>query len=355
MKGDYKNESAVVFELGDERNLWELLDSPESRTNFLHIRHPEQSQVDENLTQISRRFSPARQLLLGLTARGFYTYSSRNFETRMVLERRIPTLWQPLVSGEFLQSSLGVIYSLTQAVVESETPKLLVLLCPMHASMYSSSLYRYFPQNFKSIQKYIAPDTAVLRIADLGGVVGSFYVDTTTHPENVDRIQALVGLSIRDLNVKAENVVFYGGSKGGTGALLHGLVGRYKVVAVDPVLSDRHYEERHRDSHFTRDSVFMESKDDLFVRTVAKYRSTADWDSPDQRKVIIYSSLSPQATYINSIALEPLAEGVSSFDVVHPSIKDHPDVGPNSLPLTTTVINNLLYGLDPPLGNRQVI
>ena len=355
MVRSFSNDSVIAVELGHERNLLELLDSPESRTNFIHIRHPNNGNASENLTQISRRSDTSRRILVELTRRGFYTYMSHDYETRLVRERRIPSLWAPLANGEFKQSKAGVIYSLNGALVDSESPKLLVLFCPMHEAIYSSSLYRYFPQQFKTIQKYIAPETAVLRVADLGGVVGNFYGNTSAHPKNIDRIQELLQEVIFDLRVQRHNVVLYGGSKGGTGALLHGLIGGYKVIAVDPVLSDRHYVNRHNDSHFTENSIFLESKDRLFARLVFEYQKTADWDAPVQRKVVVYSSGSPQARVIEEKVVEPLAGGVASFDVEHPMIKDHPDVGPNSLPLTLAIINSLLYGLDVPAGNRRVV
>lgn len=352
---EYMNEPVVRLEVGDERNLFELLDRDDSAPNFIHVRHSENAKPEHNLTQISRHSLPARHLLVELTRRGFYTYMSGGHETRLVRERRIPQLWEPLKSGQFSKSSEGVIYSLAKPSVEAGKCKLLVFLCPMHENIYTSSLYRYFPQNFKTIQKFIAPETAILRIADLGGVVGNFYGNTLVHPDNIDRIQTLVGKIMLQLDIVPSDVVLYGGSKGGTGALLHGLVGGYKVVAVDPVLGDRHYEERFRDSHFTRETIFPLSKDELFDRLVSEYRGKYGWDSPGQRKVVVYSSRSPQALTIQKLLFDQLEGGIAGFDVDHPSIQDHPDVGPNSLPITTTIINSLLYGLEPPVGFRQIV
>lgn len=106
---------------------------------------------------------------------------------------------------------------------------------------YSASLYRYFAKNFSTIDKYIGKNVSILRVADIGGITGSFYLNTNALPTNADKIKSLILEVIEQCQIKSDDVVLYGCSKGGTAAVYHGLTNNYKIVAVDPILNDEHY------------------------------------------------------------------------------------------------------------------
>ena len=71
----------------------------------------------------------------------------------------------------------GLVYSLTPPQIDIN-PNLLVIFSSISGKMYQPFLHRYFEQNFKSINKHISPNTAILRIADIGGVTGAYYLNT---------------------------------------------------------------------------------------------------------------------------------------------------------------------------------
>ena len=73
-------------------------------------------------------------------------------------------------------------------------------------------------------------NTIILRIADVGFVSGSYY--TLFEQEILDLIEA----KKTEFGLKHQDIIFYGNSRGGTGALLLGITGNYKTVSVDPVI-----------------------------------------------------------------------------------------------------------------------
>ncbi|MBB2997469.1 XcbB/CpsF family capsular polysaccharide biosynthesis protein [Paeniglutamicibacter cryotolerans] len=349
------NPSVLHVEASEGAGALDAIDASNGATSFIHVQHREGSSERVNLTQVARHNPDRRDLLVGLAARGFYGYVTDDYITRYVHERRLNALWNPLKSGEYSMSAEGVVYSYTAPTVDLGNTKLLVIFSAMNAPIYSSSLMRYFAQNFSTAQKYITPETAILRISDVGGVVGNFYMNTSYHLNNVENIQKLIKKISISKNIMSLNIVLYGTSKGGTAALYHGLIGDYKSISVDPVVSDHHYVELWSDSHFTVNSIFIETKESLFRRTVSEYLENCKNIEPEVRNVVICSKRSPQYKYIEQILIDPLISRLSFFNVDHPGILDHPDVGPKSLPITTMIINSLLYGIDIKSGLTTVV
>ncbi|NYT79830.1 XcbB/CpsF family capsular polysaccharide biosynthesis protein [Alcaligenaceae bacterium] len=191
---------------------------------------------------------------------------------------------------------------------------------------------RCFFKNFKNINRYIPYDTAIVRVCDVGGVVGSFYMNNNYDLFFEQKIQEFLRYAYGFLNVSKDNVVLYGGSKGGTGALLHGILGGYKFVAVDPIVSDDFHETAYNDSHFTK-GTFPERKFDRFSRIC---------NEGSKRGYIITSSGSPVFEYIRKIADK---NNINYIDVVHQDIKSHPDVGKNTINILMMLVNSMFYNV----------
>ncbi|AIY00861.1 hypothetical protein ART_1262 [Arthrobacter sp. PAMC 25486] len=248
----------------------------------------------------------------------------------------------------------GVVYTLQAPQVATDSPKLLVVFSSIHETMYTASLMRYFTQNFASIQKYVAPETIVLRIADVGGIIGSFYLNNKYDPNNANSIQSLISSIVAKYSIKHESVVLYGGSKGATGALYHGLVGQYGVVAVEPIVNDEHYYATYDDLHFTKNTCFDRKKETEFLSVIDAFRKRVE-PCDRTRIAIVYSQRSPQRTYIEKHAIVPLAQYIRVYNSEHPNIKDHPDVARNAIPITLASINTLLYNLSLDVGSQTII
>src|SRR5699024_12508775 len=76
-----------------------------------------------------------------------------------------------------------------------------------------------------------------MHIMDLNVSHGSHYINTINYSEYEQHIQQTILHVKNSLEVDENNIVFYGVSKGGTGALFHGSIMDKKRLAVDPILN----------------------------------------------------------------------------------------------------------------------
>ena len=115
---------------------------------------------------------------------------------------------------------------------------LVVVFSGMHSDWNHPGLDRYIFPQFRHIGSLTPPGTAVLRLGDLGGISGSFFMDTADAPSNCDDISELIVAAIRRLGLPPQRVCLIGPSKGATGAAIHGLRLHLPFVAVDPIVDD---------------------------------------------------------------------------------------------------------------------
>ncbi|QDY65070.1 hypothetical protein FQA45_01380 [Glutamicibacter halophytocola] len=322
----------------------------EPTTTFVHI---EAQGVDEKTTLLRLAWmdESVKGLLASLTLEGFYPYVKRGNVTSFVHERRLSQLWKPLIDGNYSQDENGIVYHFEKAASKPSRPRLLIIFSSMPPYIFTSSLNRYMTFNYQSMAKFSNKETSVLRIADFGGVLGNFYMDTKVHPKNSSNIMALIRRKMVELGVDSRDVVLLGSSKGGTGSVHYGLKMGLPYVAVDPVLSEDHYWEKFNDSHFTRDTVFQQTKDEFFDDLCTEERFQAFGEG---QQVIIYSSRSPQLPNISRYLLERNPNGLF-VDVLNEQINDHPDVAPKSLHVTTTLVSSMLAGIDIRNGQKAIL
>lgn len=131
-----------------------------------------------------------------------------------------------------------------------EEDKLVVIFTAFSGSFDSHVSKRLSYNIWPNIQESLVEGTYVLRIIDYNLSHGSSYINTVNFPEYESQVQELIIKIMDDKKIKKDNVVFWGSSKGGAGALYHGIMGDYKVVAVDPVLDEKWYLENKNDIHF---------------------------------------------------------------------------------------------------------
>lgn len=315
--------------------------------DFLHFHHESAVGTGESIISLARTNTDVRSALVEFTNAGFHLYMVKNEVTSaFVRYGHIPRLWQKVRDNEFLSNDDGLIYSVQTPQIEAETATLLVIFSSMAAQVYSPFLMRHFEQNFSTVSKYIPRNTAILRIADLGGVVGSFYLNTNALPANEDNIQNLIKKTAKSFN--ATNVLLYGGSKGGTAALFHAVKGGYRGIAVDPIVHEDVY-LHDNDAHFTR-GVFPETKQTKFLNLLGSRKRNA---YPGIS--VIYSERSPQAKHVSSVLIENHPWMFSYYNTVNPQIKTHPDVSKNTIHIVTMLMNLGLMGIDIPNTLRTVV
>ncbi len=310
-----------------------------SSIDYVHVDHSEYADC-ENILHVSRKDPLAKSYVVELANSGFSLYKSANRISSFVRNSVVPDFWHRVKAGEF-NCANGLVYQL-ETPKEHKVSRVLVVFSSIGEDIFTSSLMRVFTFNFKSIGKYLPADTAVLRIADLGGVVGSFYLNNNADPEFADRVTSLIKRVSQELGVNPEGVTLYGASKGGTGALYHGVMGGFNAVVVDPIVSDEYYERVFKDSHFTI-GTFPETKQQVFTRIL-----NSDVELK-QSISIIYSSRSPQYEYITSIVKESrVGRGFNYLNSLNVLINDHPDVGAQTVNIAVMLMNASLYQI--PVG-----
>ncbi|SMY04413.1 hypothetical protein BAURA86_03671 [Brevibacterium aurantiacum] len=306
--------------------------------NFIHV-------LDARITSdrtpivISRTDPITRERVAELASLGYLLYHSSSGEARFVHRARIPTLWSPVMDGSIKVDENGVYYTIDVRLPKADVNRLVVVFSGVAAKPSSPWLSRYFEPNYRHLTGLTSADTAILRIADVGGVVGAFYGPTRDRPNNRIAVTGLIDSVIRDLGVRRDRVCLVGSSKGATGAVLHGLISRLPFVAVDPIVSDRFYEDVLNDAHFTSGPVFFESKDDVFGRLVSEIDGRGDMfagflTSPHSEQYNLVRDFYSQLTGSSGL-----------FSTADPRIDGHPAVAGSTLGMTVTLVNCVVHNL----------
>jgi hypothetical protein len=118
--------------------------------------------------------------------------------------------------------------------------KLLVYFAPFPTRWDVKAVARMWSlkeDRWPSLIRRVANNTFVLKIADSNLMSGSFFQNTENFPDYEDKIQELIKVVAEENNVTPDHILLYGDSRGGTGALIHSLIGHYHSVIVDPILN----------------------------------------------------------------------------------------------------------------------
>ncbi|PME47028.1 XcbB/CpsF family capsular polysaccharide biosynthesis protein [Vibrio lentus] len=288
-----------------------------------------------NLYALAKNNKNVKDLVIKLANNGFYitehkkgTSTFTNYRNKEEFIKR---------GGlKNLKFDCNLFYSVEEPKINFGENKLLVIFSSVSNFPYNASIKtRNFFPIFKTISKYIPENTTILRIADIGGVVGSFYLNSQYDQKIESNIQFLIEKIQKNLSIKKENIVLYGASKGGTAATYHSIIGCYKCVAVDPIVSDIFHEETYNDPHFTNGGIFKLSKQELFSKALKDYKINSSIN-------IIYSHNSPIYKDIEDIFK---GTKINLIEVYHPHIKSHPDVGGKTINILLSMINGLFYNL----------
>lgn len=318
------------LDLGFERVL--------ASASFLEIEHRSVARGADNLIQIGMKSKAVRQLVEWLAVRGWFLYKSDGSVSSFVHHVQVPKLWHRITNGDYGVDKSGLIYTVNEDNVVDDPTSLVVVFSSMSLPHDGAGLSRYFEQNFSSINRHLGSGAVVLRIADLDGVVGGFYSPTSLVPDRIEMVQSLIRRIARERSIPSGRVVLYGGSKGGTGALLHGLFSSdgWKCIAVDPVVDDNYYESRYGDSHWTGGNIFVEPKLALFSRALESFNPLI---SNGARVCIVTSPSSPLYSDIQMLSEKIPGDALLFANSRNSLIRDHPDVSAQTLRFVTGVMN----------------
>lgn len=162
--------------------------------------------------------------------------------------------WENLDLVDFLKSG-RLQYSIEEPVDTLKfTDNHLVVVFPGAGTILDSDVSSriYGKSKFSSmsiLSKSVIKNTYILRIADSNLISGSYFWNTQNYPTYEEDIQQLI-LKIRDhYAISHENTLLWGESRGAVGALIHGLLGGYKTVSVDPIVNRKFFIDED-DYHF---------------------------------------------------------------------------------------------------------
>lgn len=321
------------------------------RPGFVKVRSHEITD-SRNLIAVARSDRSGHDALVALAAQGYLHYWSEPGEARLMHRSCVAGHWSAVRDGDVTMSSGGVAYRLSPPKGAQRPRRLLVIFSGISHIYNEPRLWRYFTQNYRHAGGLIPGDCAVLRIADLGGVVGAFYGATVDSPGNEDAVSDLIWEVVAAYGISTESVVLLGSSKGGTGAVRHGLIMGLQFVACDPILGDQYYELEHNDDHFTKGGVFLESKDSVFDRLGGELVSGRAPKSPSFG-AFFTAPVSAQYQMVSGFAdTLSAAMPVGVFESADRRILGHPTVAPAVLGETLALVNSLFLGWDRPLGRH---
>lgn len=319
--------------------------------HFVEVEHGQYSQPRKNLIQIAASNHDVKSSLYSLASQGFHLYKADDASSWFVAQHKVADLWHRVRQGELSVADSGLIYTTSSNADLTSCKSMLVIFSSMADDLNKSSLNRYFEPNFKSVHKFVPDDTLVLRIADIGGVVGGFYMPTNFDPLAASKVSNLINSIIERYGIERKRVVLYGASKGGTGSLYHAMLAGLSCVSVDPVVHDSFYEDTYNDSHWTAGHLFPLKKEEEFRKMVSSYseREHASFES-------IGVVCSPRSPLFDSIAefTEMIPENSARIFVSNnPKIDSHPGVSRETLRTVTGLINCYLLGLRTEPGKIQ--
>jgi len=291
---------------------------------------------DINFLKLSRQEKDLKEILIKLTNNGYYLVDFSNGVSTFIKYHSASDIMDYMPKESKIKFNL--IYSLEKPKINCSNIYLLVIFSSFQIKPYlaTSPNERYFLKDFPTISKYIPQNVAILRIADIGGVAGSFYLNTKYDMSIENNIFNLIEHIRKSIQVKRQKVLLFGFSKGGTASLYYGIKHKYKCLAIDPIVSDEYHIEHYNDSHFTI-GVFPYTKDEIFSSLLTKSKIHSNI-------FVISSEKSQQFFFIMELLKKHnIIHKIHIISSAHPAIQEHPDVGPNTINIFIMYINGIFY------------
>lgn len=289
---------------------------------------------ENNLITLARTNETAYKMYKELLRRDYVLYFFDQGISKFQKRKYVNDLWVK----QDLEQHNGVYYTVSHPSKNQcnklKSNRLLVIFSAM-PNLSKNDHYkireRMFPQSLADIDKNIVKNVHIMRIMDLNVSHGSHYVKTTNYPEMENDIQLAIQKVAKELNVSDEDIVLYGVSKGGTGAMLHGSALDYKTISVDPIINLSYFNEG--DHHFLKD-----------FREVDLSERLNDNLQVNKRKKYIICSPTIAFNYENIKKISQ-HDAVKTIELLDDNIKTESEISTNSIPLQLMVINNLFANI----------
>lgn len=247
-----------------------------------------------------------------------------------------------------LKQYKGVFYDLelSQNQPDFFTKKLLVWFPGLLSYNHGNARENFFPNPFEGITGSIAKNTVVLRIADSNLINGSYYLNTPNFRDYEQNIQELIAKTAEEEGILRENILCAGSSRGGMGALYHGLLGNYALVSMDPVV-DRSPWLQSADVQLMFDCIpvsFVDKLNQLLEKTNLSAEKIQVITSP--QVPITYPFIIQLKTWKLALKTYRMKLADEQFDYQPYGGKMHGDFVNRNISLLLMKINEFLYGCD---------
>lgn len=300
-----------------------------------------------SLIHLSQTDDKAYRVLITLAKRGYIIYRAPALGTCLVHRLSLREVWKPLREHEYQQTADGTVYKFAESRHSGPPTSLVVVFSSVAKTRFTQHVERHVGAPLPSLERSVSGHTAVLRIADMDGVVGGYYLPTTRDPESANHIQRLIKNVASNLGIESEQIVTYGVSKGGTGAFYHGLRLNSHAVAVDPIVTLNRRNTRSTDPYFSSSSIYLESFDATFQKLTARQQGPAIENSEGKvKQVMITSANSKEFSDVMSLAQHSAKDTIKVIESLEPHIRQHNEVGSNTVPLSLSLINLLSQGVE---------
>ena len=228
------------------------------------------------------------------------------------------------------------------------SPKLLVYFTGFTAANTGIARENYLTDGFARLPESLAKNTYLLKIADSNLLNGSYWLNTANFPDFEPRIQELIAKIAEENGVPKANIVLFGNSKGGFGALYHGLLGNYPIVSMDPVVDRTPFCQK-RDYHLMFDFIpvsFVEKLNVLLEKTALR---------KDQIKLFSSGRIKITFPYISKLNQQYFELWSLNFDCPFDPVEyvnfplgaqQHASFIVHNVPLMIAAINDFLYEID---------
>lgn len=285
----------------------------------------------ENILKVSKTNIRIYSLYKALLSNDFMFYFHKGTKSYFIKRKLIQKIWQ----RKDLKQFKDLFYTLEKPTEKKQNKLSPLRMIVVFSSMGLQETYynpnigvRCFIKNFPTIQNSIVKNTMVMRIMDLNLSHGSHYINTDNYPDFEDQVQGVIQQVIENYDIKKDDVVLYGSSKGGTGALYHSLLGDYNCLCVDPIISLAEYNEIEGDSHYLKGLRKESILEDILVLDNKKFQYS---------KKIIGSPIVP---FNYKLFSQLKNTKIKILDIFDENINVHSDISPNCISEQIMIINN---------------
>ena len=290
---------------------------------------------DTNLIQLARKNDKAYQLYKNLLKNDYVLYFHKDGISKLYKRRFVDELWQ----RKDLNKVGDIFYTLDcpkdRKDNESIPDKKLIVVfsCMPGSDTYDSHLIgdRMFKKLFDGIERSLVKNVYTMRIMDLNLSHGSHFINSVNYQSMSQDISDAIVEVKEKLNLQDDDIVLYGVSKGGTGALYYGAKLDLKCLAVDPIINLGEYNRK--DVHFLRDLRQVDVSDDInaFLSHGSHY----------EKYIIGSENVAFNYEHICKIT----GANVVKINKKDNHIKTHPDVSPNTIPEQLMLLNKMLLDM----------